>query len=93
MNRYDKRVNEQKLNRGFKNALFQMNEISDAKNVKAKITCTAGQTTLDNQREIKVKRWRNYIFTSSVGRCTSIYTVHTLKSTKKCTFYILCTLE
>ena len=30
-----------------------MNEISDAKNVKAKITCTAGQTTLDNQREIK----------------------------------------
>ena len=33
-----------------------MNEISDAKNVKAKITCTAGQTTLDNQREIKVKR-------------------------------------
>ena len=41
-----------------------MNEISDAKNVKAKITCIAGQTTLDNQREIKVKRWRNYIFTS-----------------------------
>ena len=33
-----------------------MNEISDAKNVKAKITCIAGQTTLDNQREIKVKR-------------------------------------
>ena len=30
-----------------------MNEISDAKNVKAKITCIAGQTTLDNQREIK----------------------------------------
>ena len=32
-----------------------MNEISDAKNVKAKITCIAGQTTLDNQREIKKK--------------------------------------
>ena len=30
-----------------------MNEISDAKNVKAKITCITGQTTLDNQREIK----------------------------------------
>ena len=30
-----------------------MNEISDAKNVKAKNTCIGGQTTLDNQREIK----------------------------------------
>ena len=66
-----------------------MNEISDAKNVKAKITCIAGQTTLDDQREIK--KDEEIIFLLQVHMYYYLQTVRTLKS-KKNTFYILCSL-